>query len=62
MEERIDKKILHGEKLTSEEVCFIFWNYDAVAKKVENIIVGGILFIKSFKLERGSFKFGERSV
>ena len=29
----IDKKVLHGEKLTSEEVCFIFGNYNAVAKE-----------------------------
>ena len=29
----IDEKVLRGEKLTSEEVYFIFWNYNAVAKE-----------------------------
>lgn len=29
----IDKKVLRGEELTSEEICFIFWNYDSIAEK-----------------------------
>ena len=29
----IDKKVLRGEELTSEEICFIFWNYDSIAEE-----------------------------
>ena len=29
----IDEKVLRGEELTSEEICFIFWNYDSIAEK-----------------------------
>ena len=29
----IDEKVLHGEELTSEEICFIFWNYDSIAEE-----------------------------
>ena len=29
----IDKKVLRGEELTSQEICFIFWNYDSIAEK-----------------------------
>ena len=29
----IDKKVLCGEELTSEEICFIFWNYDSIAEE-----------------------------
>ena len=29
----IDEKVLRGEKLTSEEICFIFWNYDSIAEE-----------------------------
>ena len=29
----IDEKVLRGEELTSEEICFIFWNYDSIAEE-----------------------------
>lgn len=29
----INEKVLNGEKLTSEEVQLIFWNYDSVAEE-----------------------------